>query len=58
MSQVGMRPNDVKKYLKNIPLGRFGQPEEVAGAVRYLVSDQANYLTGTTIHVNGGLFLS
>jgi 3-oxoacyl-[acyl-carrier protein] reductase len=44
-------------YLNNIPLGRFAQPEEIADSVRFLVSDKANYITGTTIHVNGGLYV-
>lgn len=40
-----------------IPLGRLGTPEEIATLVRYLVSDQAGYITGQTIGVNGGLYL-
>jgi len=49
-------PNDVKEnFLRQIPLGRFGTPEEVAEAVLFLVSDSANYITGTTIDVNGGI---
>jgi 3-oxoacyl-[acyl-carrier protein] reductase len=38
-----------------IPLARIGRPGEVAAAVSYLVSERASYLTGTTLHVNGGL---
>jgi len=38
-----------------IPAGRMGTPEEIAGAVVYLASPQAAYLTGTTLHVNGGM---
>ena len=41
----------------NIPLGRFGSPEDVAAAVAYLASPEAGYVTGTTIHVNGGMFM-
>lgn len=41
---------------KRIPLGRFGRPEEVAGVVSFLCSDDASYITGATISVNGGLF--
>lgn len=44
-------------YIKNIPLGRFGQVEDVANSVKFLASDEANYITGTTIHVNGGLYM-
>lgn len=40
-----------------IPLGRFGTPEDIAAAVRYLVSPAASYVTGTTLHVNGGMFM-
>ncbi len=38
-----------------IPLGRIGRPEEVAEAIAFLVSKRASYVTGTTVHVNGGL---
>ena len=40
-----------------IPLGRFGKPYEIAEVVSFLASDQANYITGQTIHVNGGLYM-
>lgn len=41
----------------NIPLGRLGVPEEVAAAVGFLVSPAAAYVTGTTVHVNGGMYM-
>ncbi|MCW3016971.1 MAG: family oxidoreductase [Solirubrobacterales bacterium] len=41
----------------SIPVGRVGRPEEVAATVAFLVSDEAAYITGTTIDVNGGLFM-
>nr|WP_281349696.1 3-oxoacyl-ACP reductase FabG [Propionivibrio limicola] len=41
----------------NVPLGRLGQPEDVAAAVAFLASPGAGYVTGTTIHVNGGMYL-
>ena len=41
----------------NIPLGRLGLPEEVAAAVGFLASPAAGYVTGTTIHVNGGMYM-
>ena len=43
--------------LATIPLGRVGTPEDVAGAVGFLVSPAAAYVTGTTVHVNGGMFM-
>ena len=43
-------------YLRNIPLGRFGKPEDVAGAVLFLCSPLADYITGEVIHINGGMY--
>ena len=40
-----------------IPPGRLGKPNEIAEVVNFLVSDQANYITGQTLHVNGGLYM-
>ncbi|MFK7827134.1 MAG: 3-oxoacyl-ACP reductase family protein [Oligoflexales bacterium] len=49
--------DEVKEsILANIPLGRLGQSDEVADAVRFLASQQASYITGSTIHVNGGMY--
>ena len=47
----------VEDYKASIPLARFGSPDDVANAVRFLASDAAGYITGTTIHVNGGLYV-
>jgi 3-oxoacyl-[acyl-carrier protein] reductase len=44
--------------LTRIPLGRMGEAKEVAAAVGFLSSDQAAYITGQTIHINGGMFLN
>ncbi len=45
------------RMLERIPLGRVGSGQEVADAVAFLASDQAGYITGETLHVNGGLYL-
>jgi len=51
-------PADViSKILKQIPLGRFGKPEEVAKLVVYLASDDASYITGQVFNINGGLYM-
>ena len=44
--------------LARIPLGRLGQPEDVAAAVAYLASPAAGYITGAVLHVNGGMYLA
>ena len=41
--------------LASVPSGRMGRPQEIASAVRYLASEEAGYITGTTLHVNGGM---
>ena len=43
--------------VKEIPLGRFGDPEEVASLIGFMCSDGASYITGQTIHINGGLYM-
>jgi len=44
-----------KTYLSQIPAGRFGEPKDVANACVFLASDEASYINGQTIHVNGGM---
>jgi 3-oxoacyl-[acyl-carrier protein] reductase len=43
--------------LSKVPMGRMGKIAEIASAVDFLCSEKASYITGTTIHVNGGMFL-
>jgi 3-oxoacyl-[acyl-carrier protein] reductase len=52
-------PDEQQSALKlQIPLGRLGSADEVAHAVVFLASPQASYITGTTLHVNGGMFMN
>ncbi len=43
--------------VQQIPAGRFGQPDDIAAAVAFLASPQAGYITGVTLHVNGGMYM-
>lgn len=54
---AGDSPARRKARAAEVPLGRIGKPEDVAGAVSFLVGPDAAYVTGTTLHVNGGLWL-
>ena len=50
--------NTIKEeILKQIPLSRFGKPEEVSELIEFLITDEASYITGQTIHINGGLYM-
>jgi 3-oxoacyl-[acyl-carrier protein] reductase len=50
-------PDDLARSASKIPLGRLGQPEEVAEAVCFLASDRAAFITGATLDINGGMYL-
>jgi len=51
-------PEEAKQaLLAQIPLNRLGSPEEIAKAVAFLASPGAAYITGTTLHVNGGMYM-
>ena len=47
---------NMEKYIKVIPAGRVGEPEEVAHLVSFLASEKSSYITGEVINVNGGLY--
>lgn len=52
-------PEDVRAtWLQQVPMRRWGEPEEVAQLVAFLASQAAGYITGQTIHINGGLFMA
>lgn len=51
-------PEDIKNsMLAQIPLAKLGQPEDIAKTVAFLASDDANYITGQTIHIDGGMYM-
>jgi gluconate 5-dehydrogenase len=52
---IAENPELAKKYAAAVPLGRIGMPEDMAGAVNFLVSEAASFVTGQTIYVDGGL---
>lgn len=53
----GLSAEDKTKLLTGVPLGRFGNPEDVASVVTFLASERANYITGQTIAVDGGMVM-
>ncbi|MBL4607404.1 MAG: 3-oxoacyl-ACP reductase FabG [Pseudomonadales bacterium] len=53
----GLADAHKEALLLKVPLGRLGAPEEIASAVGFLASDKASYITGSTMHVNGGMFM-
>ena len=52
--------NDKQKegILSQIPMKTMGSADDIANAVNFLISDEANYITGETLHVNGGMYMS
>jgi 3-oxoacyl-[acyl-carrier protein] reductase len=53
-----LESSQVEALVGQIPLGRLGAPEDIAAAVAFLASPQAGYITGTTLHVNGGMYMN
>jgi 3-oxoacyl-[acyl-carrier protein] reductase len=53
-----LKETQISALLERIPKGRFGKPEEVAQAVKFLISDSAQYITGQTIVIDGGLSIA
>jgi 3-oxoacyl-[acyl-carrier protein] reductase len=53
----GLSEQQVSALMQQIPLARFGMPEDIATACSFLASPQAGYITGTTLHVNGGMYM-
>jgi 3-oxoacyl-[acyl-carrier protein] reductase len=51
----GLSDEQKEKLLGNIPSGRLGTVEDIAGAAVFLASDEASYMTGQTLHINGGM---
>ena len=55
MFRTSVKPEDDAEVSRSVPLGYIGVPEDIAATVSFLVSDAANYITGVTVDVNGGL---
>lgn len=53
----GLSQEQSQALLAQIPLGRLGESQDIANAVAFLAGPQANYITGTTLHVNGGMYM-
>ena len=48
---------NIEELIKEIPLGRFGDPEEIAHLASFICSEEASYITGQVMHINGGLYM-
>ena len=61
LSKMGGNPERIEQYrqiaLKSEPIGRFAQPEEVANVALFLASDEASFMTGSAVSVDGGMLL-
>jgi acetoacetyl-CoA reductase len=55
---MSIRQDVLERIVAGIPIGRLAKPEEIAGLIAYLTSDEAGYITGTNIAINGGMYMS
>ena len=55
---MAIRAEVREQIVATIPMGRLAQPDEIAGLVSYLASDDAGYITGANISINGGLHMN
>lgn len=53
-----LNEDQISKMTANIPASRLGEPEDIAAGVVFLASDESSYVTGTTMHINGGLYMT
>jgi acetoacetyl-CoA reductase len=53
-----IKPDVLSAIIDQIPMGRLAQPEEIAGLIGYLASEEAGYITGANISINGGLHMN
>ena len=54
---AGLNDDRKEQILESISMGRLGKPEDISGAVCFLASDKASYITGQTLHINGGMLM-
>ena len=52
-----LNDNQKDAILTKVPMKKLGKPDDISNAVLFLISDKSSYITGETIHVNGGLFM-
>ena len=56
-AKIAHDPKLSEKYLERMPMGRFGQPEEIGPAVVFFASDESSYITGQTLCIDGGMVM-
>ena len=56
MMKRDFSPEEIDQLKEEVGIKRLAKPEEIAGLVRYLISDEASYITGDIIHINGGFY--